>query len=288
MIGLMTNRHRLSGFVSTRFGNLRSGVAWHWLTPVAASGKRILAAAMLGLACAEAQPTPDPAQGAIDGSGKFIPTTKAEGSKAPLTPESLQKQAAELIEKTGETTFRIGRVQCDRATKTISFPAKINSREGLVEYALVTTKGKVHEALLATEVSPLHLHLAALLLGMAPQGETPKPMPISIEVEWATNGPAKRLPLEELVTLAHESPQGKTGSTLARGPWHYQGSMLDAGGFVAERDGSIIALISDSTALAGNPRARGNDDTLHVPNTALLPAKETPVTVSLRPIAPTP
>ncbi|MCW1925828.1 YdjY domain-containing protein [Luteolibacter arcticus] len=252
------------------------------------SGSVIAIAATLGVASAGAQSPPDPAQGAIDGSGKFIPATKPEGGMGPATPEAWKEEVAKLIEKTGETTFRIGRIQCDRATRTISFPAKINAREGLVEYALVTTKGKVHEALLAAEVSPLHLHVAALLIGLAPQGEAPKPVPVTIEVEWATNGPAKKLALEDLLALAHESPQGKTGGTLARGPWHYQGSVVDAGGFAAERDGSIIALISDSTALAGNPRAGGDDDTLYLPNTALLPSEATPVTVTLRPVPPAP
>ncbi len=254
-----------------------------------------LAAATLSLAAAEAQTPPNraqeppnPTQGAIDSSGKFVPSGQPEAPRSSVTPASLQQQAAALIEKTGETTFRIGGVQCDRATKTISFSARINAREGLVEYALVTTKGKVHEALLATEVSPMHIHMAAILLGLAPRDEAPKPVPVSIEVAWETNGPTRILALEELVALAHESPQGKTGATLARRPWHYQGSVLDASGFAAEREGSIIAIISDSYALACNPRPGNDDDTLYSPNTALLPSNEMPITVSIRPVTPTP
>lgn len=104
----------------------------------------------------------------------------------------------------------------------------------------------------------------------------------------ATNGPAKKLALEELVALAHESPQGKTGATLTRGAWNYQGSVLDAAGFAAERDGSIISISSDPAALAANPRPGGEDDTLFVPNTAILPTAGTPITVSLRPATPAP
>lgn len=252
-----------------------------------------LTALALGLTSVRAQTPPDPAQGSVDSSGRFVPANKPEGAQQPASPAIIQQQAAELIEKTGENTFRIGRVKCDRATKTISFQAKVQMREGLLEYALVTTKGKVHEALFATEASPLHIHMAALLLGLAPQGdpkqgEVPKPVPILIEVEWSTNGPEKKLALEELVAIAHDSPQGKIGGTLTRGSWLYQGSMLDANGFAAEREGSIISVISDSYALAGNPRPDSADDLLHVPNTALLPAKEMPVTVSFRPAPPTP
>jgi hypothetical protein len=230
---------------------------------------------------------PDPTQGSVDSSGRFVPANKKpEVPPVPVTPAALQKQATDLIEKTGETTFRIGQVNCDRATKTISFQAKVQMREGQLEYALVTTKGKVHESLLATEALPLHIHMAALLLGMAPQGEALKPVPISIEVAWETNGPTMKRALEELVALARENPQGKTGATLARGSWNYQGSVLDAGGFAAEREGSIIAIISDSFALAANPRQGNADDTMHVVNTALLPSAEMPVTVSLRPVIP--
>jgi hypothetical protein len=251
-------------------------------------GRDFLAATAIALATVGAQTPPDPAKGSVDSSGKFVPASTPEGTPAPATPAALQEQAAGLIEKTGETTFRIGQVKCDRATRTISIPAKLNAREGLVEYALVTTKGKVHEALLATEVSPLHVHMAALLLGTAPQGEHPKPVPVTIEVEWETNGPAKKLALEELVALARESPEGNVGATLSRGPWHYQGSVLDAGGFAAEREGSIISIISDPAALAGNPRAGSGDDTLHVPNTTVLPTDGTPITVTIRPVVPAP
>ena len=227
--------------------------------------------------------TPD--KGTVDASGKFVPTQPSGGGTAPTNASDWAEQAKKLIEKTGENSFRIGKIQCNRETRAVSFPAKVNARDGLIEYALVTTKGKVHEALLATEVSPLHLQMAALLLGWAPRPEAgAKAVPVSIVVEWATNGPAKQVPLEDLVALAHETPAGKTGATLARGPWTYQGSMIDAGGFAAERDGSIIALISDPAALAANPRPSREDDTLHVANTIALPPAAAPVTITIRPL----
>jgi len=226
-----------------------------------------------------------PDQGTVQPSGKFVPAKPSAPGTAPANAGDWAEQAKALIEKTGETSFRIGKIQCDRGTLAISFPAKVNAREGLMEYALVTTKGKVHEALLATEVSPLHLQMAALLLGWAPSSEPgAKAVPVSITVEWATNGPAKQVPLEDLIALAHETPLGKTGATLARGPWHYQGSVIEAGGFAAERDGSIISLISDPAALAANKREGSEDDTLHVANTAALPPATAPVTITIRPL----
>jgi hypothetical protein len=247
---------------------------------------KVILVTLAGAAMAEPSPVP-PGDGNVDASGKFIPAEVQPAPKAPPTPGAWREQAAGLIEKTGEMTFRIGKVLCDREARTIRFPASVNAREGLIEYALVTTKGKVHESLLATEVSPLHVQMAALLMGLSPKAADDKPVPVLIEVSWATNGPERKLPLEDLVALARESPQGKTGATLGRGPWLYQGSVIEAGGFAAERDGSIISLISDPAALAGNPRPGHEDDSLHVAHTAALPPVSAPVTVTLRP-APSP
>ena len=266
---------------------------WHFISkkiPACGSWSRfLLGAVLLGTATAEPSGPVAPEQGEVGPSGKFVPAPPADAPKTPATPVDWHAQAAALIQKTGETTFSIGKIRCDRDANSITFPATVNAREGLIEYALVTTKGKVHEALLATEVSPLHLHTAALLLGWAPQDKAGKqPVPVSIEIEWATNGPAKKVPLEDLVALAKDSPQGKTGAVLARGPWQYQGSVIDTGGFAAERDGSIIAIISDPAALAANARPGSEDDTLHVVNSALLPPPATPVTIRIRPVTKAP
>lgn len=132
---------------------------------------------------------PDSAQGAVNAAGKFVPTGIEDGMPAetPKTPEEWDAKAAKLIEKTGEHTFRIGAVQCDREARTLTIPAQINARQGLIEYALVTEQGKVHEALLSTTAKPLHVQIAALLLGISPQPDE-LAREISVEVEWATNG----------------------------------------------------------------------------------------------------
>ena len=67
------------------------------------------------------------------------------------------------------------------------------------------------------------------------------------------------------------------------GAWTYHGSTIDAAGFAATREGSIIALINDPAALVTNPRPGRDDDTLHVPNTAKLPVPGVPVKIILRP-----
>jgi hypothetical protein len=226
--------------------------------------------------------TPNPSQGSVDDFGKFVPaTTPAGNSKTPTTPEEWKNSASKLIEKTGEHTFRIGIVQCDRAARTLTIPAQVNAREGLIEYALVTRQGKIHESLLSTDAEPLHVQMAALLLGVSPQPGK-QTCEVMIEVEWATNGPARKVALEELIRLAKGSPQDAPGATMTRGPWKFTGSQIDSHGFVATREGSVIALIEDPASLIENPRPGREDDSLHLPNAAAMPGTGMPVSVRIR------
>ena len=226
---------------------------------------------------------PNSSQGSVDGSGKFVPATSpGENSKPPTTSEEWKNSASKLIEKTGDHTFRVGIVQCDRVARTLTIPARVNAREGLIEYALVTRQGKVHEALLSTEAQPLHVQMAALLLGISPQPGTGQSYEVMIEVEWASNGPKRKVALEDLMTLAKGSPRDVSGATMARGPWKFTGSQIDLNGFAATREGSVIALIEDPAALIENPRPGREDDSLHVPNAAAMPGTGAPVSVCIR------
>ena len=69
------------------------------------------------------------------------------------------------IRDLGQGRFQIGAVTLDTRQKALTFPAVVNMTTGLVEYAVVTTGGKVHESLLRTDAEPFHIHTAMLLLG---------------------------------------------------------------------------------------------------------------------------
>ncbi len=240
----------------------------------------IVALAGSGLLLA-GEPVIPEGKGSVEETGKFVPSNlPAPAAKESAPAERLAELGASLVGQ----KLRFGEVEIDRSTRTIHFPAKINAVEGAIEYALVTSKGKTHESLLVTDALPSDIHLACLLLGSGGAG---KPCgQVKIEVSWETNGPAKRLPLEDLIAFAKDHPQGGQGGSLAPGPWTYSGSKIDAAGFVASREGSIISLIHDDTALVNNPRPGREDDTLHVPGRRLLPPLGTPVRLTLRPILP--
>lgn len=183
------------------------------------------------------------------------------------------------------TNLPLGLVRVNAQEGWLSFPASINQRTGVVEYVVVITTGKTHESVLRTEAEPHHIHVGMLLLGAQPPSTptfpadlaTPPPGdPVHIQVLWSTpEGPVQR-PLEDLVVTTNQ------WQMLPRGPWTYNGSYLSRGVFVAQNEGSIVALQIDPSALINNPRPGRDNDDLHFVNPAVLPPAGTPLEVRFR------
>jgi len=212
-------------------------------------------------------------KGSLNDAGKFTASTPSSPPARTVTREEAEAKLHKSlkIEELSPGKFRIGRVNFDKTARTVAIPAKVNQREGIVEYVLTTEAGKRHEALLTTTALPQDMHLACLLLGMkgaALSGGRGEAMSVAaadaveVSVTWETNGPSDPMPA---------------------GPWHYTGSrFIGPGGFAAQAEGSFIALIRDDTALLNNPGLSRDYDDLHVPNAALLPAAGAPVTIICR------
>lgn len=187
------------------------------------------------------------------------------------------------VQKLEDGRLRIGLVEVDPVKRRISFPAKINQRLGLVEYALVTSKGKVHESVLVTQVRPIEIHLAALLLKLAPPNGSTGPGKIAVEVEWEVDRAVRREPLERLIVHTKDAGKIRAGSALRVEAWHYVGSRLSTEMLLDEAECGVVSLISDGTALIQNPRDGRLDDELHAPSPNLPPGEEFPVVVHLLP-----
>lgn len=198
------------------------------------------------------------------------------------------------------TEFQLGLVTLDKARRTIQFPAEMNLASGLVEYLLVATNGKAYESVLATPAQPYHIHLAMLLIGArgAPDTAALRAMPevpfhvnrrpgdtnpappavagdaIDITLAWTNAGAARQLAasdvLRDLETKTNASP----------GPWTYNGSRVIKGNFIAQRDGSIVAVIDDVDALVNNPRPGHDNDQIWEVNSNALPPLHTAVEVT--------
>lgn len=196
------------------------------------------------------------------------------------------------IEKLDSGKLRIGVVNLDPTTRSIRFPAKVNLREGAVEYAVVTATGKTHEAAFTTIASPRDIHVALLLLGVKPTAcrgnpdqvlNVPADAAVRLTIEWEIEGRLESHSIHEVFTLTEPA-----GTRLPDRYWLYSGSRFNEAGFAATLDGSIISLITDDLALINNSGSDRGDDQSHAPNTALLPATGTPVTVQITLSKPSP
>ncbi len=231
-------------------------------------------------------------QGTVDAAGKFSPRAEpAPGAAAP-TREQAEARLRDALRVTpdGPDRFRIGQVTFDRKLRTVTIPAAVNMNSGVVEYALVTKDGKLHEAVFSTKARPDEIHLACLLLGMPALGEpaamdeghaVPAANAVKVSVGWETNGPPADYPLAALVVASDAPTDPGAGRPLPDGPWLYNGSVTAAGGFAATREGSVISLIPDGAALVNNTRAGCRNDEHHLANQALLPPKGNPVRITL-------
>lgn len=215
--------------------------------------------------------------------------TKADEASPILTYPPLQQISADV--------FQLGSVRLDKKNKTIQFPAQLNMTNGLIEYLLVTTTGKTHESLLKTEVEPYQIHLAMLLLGAKGATITPEEQtapaapfhanqpgvrrpaiggdPFTVQLTWKTDA-EKAIPAEFCIN----NLTSKTNITS--GPWHYNGSRVVKGAFLAQGEGSIVAMVDDLDAMANNPRPNHDNDQIWEINTNHLPPWKTPITVTFK------
>jgi hypothetical protein len=209
-----------------------------------------------------------------------------------------------LIRPLGSGVFEVGRVRLSKRDRTVSFPAVVNLRQGLVEYFIVTQYGRTHESVLRTLAEPYHLHIAMLLLdaigdtnapGSArangdpaaprevPGGPTIHPWlkpiegdEVTLEVSWSDEGKAVRRRAEELVLNQSDERM------MTPGAWIYNGSFVHQGSFRAQMDGSVASVIADPAALINNPRPGRENDEIWLANSNNLPPVNTPVEVTIR------
>ena len=192
------------------------------------------------------------------------------------------------VEKSGPGMFRIGDIKINKEQRSISFPAEVNMSRGLLEYVLVRLGGKTHESLLKTSCDPYNLQIAFLLLGfegtdrpLAFQGDpgTPKGEPIDLTLEYvASDGKPVTLRPEQWIEIRTESRK----NDVQRLEWLYTGSIVINGRFLAQSDGSIIALYHDPVALIDNASPGGESDKIWFVKEGSLPPVGTSVTVTVK------
>ncbi|MES2440384.1 MAG: YdjY domain-containing protein [Verrucomicrobiota bacterium] len=216
----------------------------------------------------------------------------------PASPEQTQEAAKPSVKKLDDTRYQIGLVTFDEKTREIRFPTQVNMTEGLLEYLIVNQKGKLHEALLATEISPLHLNLAFTLLRY-PASRELYPLPnetgglsskvpdvpaeikagarINIEVEWTDNGKVRRNSINEWIQ------HGVKSSSMPAGPWVYGGSDFEGGKFLPETSGDVAAIFMAMSSLINYPGEDHDNDDVWTPFPKRVPGLGTNITVIISP-----
>jgi hypothetical protein len=194
----------------------------------------------------------------------------AAQEKSPFGKEPLPKA---VIVDVAPGIKRVGAVTLDANKKQISMPVVINMNEGPLEYLVVTGKGKTHESLLVTHAEPFHIKVAMLLLNckgsdgrLIPEDDK-KPIPgeqVKVELHWEDTNKVKKSAVEHFVQRIDKVK-------VADGPFIFNGSRVFQGTFLAQRDGSIVSLITDNAALFNNPRVGRDDDEIWRPQAKGLP-----------------
>jgi hypothetical protein len=164
------------------------------------------------------------------------------------------KPSAELKERVKQISpgvYRVGDITVDAKLGVAVFPAKVNQRLGLIEYALVTEAGKVHESFLSTKARPSDIHAAMLLLGVKPPGI------VVAEVGWKVGDKWVRKPITDCIAqypleAASERDDKVTDKSfdLKSRNWKWTGARLRNSKLTADVSGSILSLQPDMDALA--------------------------------------
>lgn len=217
------------------------------------------------------------------------PISLAEEKKDPA-PKKPQ------IKKINDNEYQIGKVHIDKSAREISFGAGVNLTEGLLEFVIVNQKGKIHESLFISDISPLNLNIAIKLLGLKespelfelvdedyrPTGEFPD-VPaktkaaarMDIFVEWGKE--KKRVALNDLIT------NNVTEKSMDPGPWLYTGSYVHEGKFKAEVTGDLVAIYTSQPAMINYPGKDRDNDDVWITNSKRTPAEGTVVKIIIKP-----
>jgi hypothetical protein len=180
-------------------------------------------------------------------------------------------------------------IRIDWTRREVLAEATVLMREGLIELFACSPQQREHEALVRLEARPLHLYHALGLIGLQPghplrmneQTEKFEPAvgaPLEIDVRWMRSGSTVQERIENWLHVAQSK------RTPSRMPWIFAGSVKTEGGFAADFEGTVIALVDFSSSLIALPEAHSssNEELWLEPATARIPPVGTKVTLVFR------
>lgn len=195
------------------------------------------------------------------------------------------------VEKTAPGMFKMGDIVINKNERSVSFPALVNQKDGLLEYLIVHGRGKVHESLLRTNVEPYFLNIAFLLLEfegtdkpLQYQGDQtiPKGDSISITLAYKSDENKKVAVSPEKWIVLKKYNDSSFQQDVEKLAWVYTGSRIWNGRFAAQTGGSIVAVYHDPDAMIDNASPGGESDKIWFVNEKAVPPLGTPVTITIK------
>jgi hypothetical protein len=191
------------------------------------------------------------------------------------------------ISEIGPGRYQFGDILIDQNNREFSFSGTCNQISGLVEYALVHEDGKVHESLFRTNVSPRLVHACFLLLKEKPEtnffkildgnvSEWANLRRIELSIIWEQNNTFEEKPISSMVINQTDNRE------LASKSFVFSGSRTIEGQYLAEMDGSIIAVYHDSRATLNSMDKQSNSDEVWIAHQTGMPPKGNPVRIRLK------
>jgi hypothetical protein len=209
-----------------------------------------------------------------------------EKAPAPADAQSTERaaQARARIRHLPNGDVEVGKLHLHRKERCISFPVEFVENVTVLEVVVATPEGRLHEALLSADVSPLQLQAMLYLLGLengarigdknVRQGDL-----VDLDVEWTgADGVPHREPMEDWIT------DSRTKLPMKRIGWVFVGSGIKNGSFLADAEGNICLCYSIGSTILDIPDPAGADDTVFTLNEhKKLPPKTAKVRLILSP-----
>lgn len=181
-------------------------------------------------------------------------------------------------------SLKVGDIMVRREQRELAFPARFILQAGALEAIIVHPHGRLHEALLCTDVKALQVQAMLYLLGAEngprQDGLTGKRGDlVDINIEWTdAAGKTRRDPVEAWII------DNRTEKPMTRVGWVFVGSRVKDGNFLADGEGNIAINYAIGESVLSTPDAQGEDDTIHsVNHQQPQPPSDATVTVVLKP-----
>ena len=152
---------------------------------------------------------------------------------------------------------------------------------------MVHENGKVHESLFRTKVRPRFVHACFLLLKEKPEtnffkildgnvSEWTNLRRIELSIIWEQNNTYQEKPISSMVINQVDNRE------IASKSFVFSGSNTIEGQYLAEMDGSIIAVYHDSRAVLNSMDKQSNSDEVWIAHQIAMPPKGYPVRIRLK------